>query len=189
VYSGADLERFAIEGELADGYGMFRAALAEADTADLQKAVDRLDSIRDGIRRADMVLTANAEGDTGTNFQTTYEAIEAIRSALLPHAGITATEEGSSGPLEENGAPSAGGGPRISGRVNTRDDVLSALDAIGDYYRRREPSSPVLALIQRARSWVNMDFMAVLEDIAPDSTTDAKRVLWTKAERDAQSGY
>ena len=69
---------------------MFRAAVAEADVADLQTAIDRLDSIRDGIRRADAVLTANAEGDTGTNFQTTYETIEAIRSALAPYAGITA---------------------------------------------------------------------------------------------------
>lgn len=189
VYSGADLERFAAEGESADGYGMFRAALEEADTADLQKAIDRLDSIRDGIRRADTVLTANAEGDTGTNFQTTYEAIEAIRSALAPYAGITATEDDTGDMVDDGGTPSSGGGPRIGGRVDSREDVLGALDAIGDYYRRREPSSPVLALIQRARSWVNMDFMAVLEDIAPDSTTDAKRVLWTKAERDAQSGY
>jgi type VI secretion system protein ImpA len=67
--------------------------------------------------------------------------------------------------------------------------VITALEAIGDYYRRREPSSPILALIQRARAWVNMDFMAVLEDIAPDSTAEAKRVLMTKAERDAESGY
>ncbi|RHW17011.1 type VI secretion system protein TssA [Sphingomonas gilva] len=191
VYSGADLERFASEGEGADGYGMFRAAIAEADTADLQAAIDRLDSIRDGIRRADAVLTANAEGDTGTNFQPTYEAIEAIRSALAPYAGIAAEEPESPGADFDSGAvaSSGGGGPRIGGRVDSRDDVITALDAIGDYYRRREPSSPILALIQRARSWVNMDFMAVLEDIAPESTTDAKRVLWTKAERDAQSGY
>lgn len=190
-YSGADLERFATEGEGAEGYGMFRAAIAEADTADLQAAIDRLDSIRDGIRRADVVLTANADGDTGTNFQTTYETIEAIRSALAPYAGITADAAGESDDGDYgSGAPGqSGGGPRIAGRVDSRDDVVTALEAIGDYYRRREPSSPILALIQRARAWVNMDFMAVLEDIAPDSTADAKRVLMTKAERDAESGY
>jgi type VI secretion system ImpA family protein len=187
-YSGADLERFAAEGDGADGYGMFRAAVAEADVADLQTAIDRLDSIRDGIRRADAVLTANAEGDTGTNFQTTYETIEAIRSALAPYAGITAEIADDSGDDGEISGAS-GGGPRIAGRVDSRDDVITALEAIGDYYRRREPSSPILALIQRARAWVNMDFMAVLEDIAPDSTAEAKRVLMTKAERDAESGY
>jgi len=191
-YSGADLERFAAEGESADGYGMFRAAIAEADIAELQTAIDRLDSIRDGIRRADAVLTANADGDTGTNFQTTYETIEAIRSALAPYAGITAEGAGDSDDDGEGFAgsgQSGGGGPRIAGRVDSRDDVVTALEAIGDYYRRREPSSPILALIQRARAWVSMDFMAVLEDIAPDSTADAKRVLMTKAERDAESGY
>jgi type VI secretion system protein ImpA len=190
-YSGADLERFATEGESADGYGMFRAAVAEAEQADLQAAIDRLDSIRDGIRRADTVLTANAEGDTGTNFQTTYEAIEAIRGALAPYAGITveATEAGGESdgyaPLGDTG----GGGARIGGRVGSREDVVTALDAVADYYRSREPGSPILALIQRARGWVNMDFMSVLEDIAPESSTEAKRVLWSKAERDAESGY
>jgi type VI secretion system ImpA family protein len=189
-YSGADLERFAAEGESADGYGMFRAAVAEADTAELQATIDRLDSIRDGIRRADAVLTANADGDTGTNFQTTYETIEAIRSALAPYAGIVA--EAADDAAEGEGAmagPAASGGPRIGGRVDSREDVVTVLDAIGDYYRRREPSSPILALIQRARAWVNMDFLSVLEDIAPDSTSEAKRVLMTKAERDAESGY
>lgn len=189
TYSGADLERFAAEGEAADGYGMFRAALAESDSTTLQVAIDRLDSIRDGIRRADTVLTANAEGDTATNFQTTYEAIEAIRGALAPHAGIAAEDAGSEGDAAAADPSAALGGQRMSGRMDSRDDVVAALDAIGDYYRRREPSSPVLALIQRARSWVSMDFMAVLEDIAPESTNDAKRVLWTKAERDARSGY
>jgi type VI secretion system protein ImpA len=191
-YSGADLERFAAEGESADGYGLFRAAVGEADTADLQTAIDRLDSIRDGIRRADAVLTANAEGDTGTNFQTTYETIEAIRSALAPYAGITVEADADSGDDDEGfsaSGQSSGSGPRIAGRVESRDDVVTALEAIGDYYRRREPSSPILALIQRARAWVSMDFMAVLEDIAPDSTSEAKHVLMTKAERYAESGY
>jgi type VI secretion system ImpA family protein len=189
-YSGADLERFAAEGESADGYGMFRAAVAEAEQADLQAAIDKLDSIRDGIRRADIVLTANADGDTGTNFQTTYEAIESIRSALAPYAGIVVEAAESSGDASEYvTAGDVGGGARIGGRVASREDVVTALDAVADYYRAREPGSPILALIQRARGWVNMDFMSVLEDIAPESSVEAKRVLWSKAERDAESGY
>lgn len=193
TYSGADLERFATEGDAADGYGMFRAAVAEAEQADLQAAIDRLDSIRDGIRRADTILTANADGDTGTNFQTTYETIEAIRSALAPYAGIVVDASEDTGDAGDSGeyaaSGDAGGGARIGGRVGSREDVITALDAVADYYRSREPGSPILTLIQRARVWVNMDFMAVLEDIAPESLTEARRVLWSKAERDAKSGY
>jgi type VI secretion system protein ImpA len=65
----------------------------------------------------------------------------------------------------------------LSGSVNSREDVLRALDAIGDYYRRKEPGSPVPVVLQRAREWVNLDFLAVLADIAPNGLDEAKRVL------------
>ena len=74
----------------------------------------------------------------------------------------------------------SGGGPRIAGRVESREDVVKALDAIADYYRRREPTSPVPAALQRVREWVNLDFLALLEDIAPNSLDEAKRVLVTQ---------
>ena len=65
----------------------------------------------------------------------------------------------------------------MSGRVDTRDDVIRALDAINDYYRRREPSSPVPLVLERAKAWVNMDFMSVLKDISPDGVDEAIKVL------------
>jgi type VI secretion system protein ImpA len=46
-----------------------------------------------------------------------------------------------------------------------------------DYYRRHEPSSPVPMLIERARGWIGLDFMAVLEDIAPSALGDAQAIL------------
>jgi predicted component of type VI protein secretion system len=81
----------------------------------------------------------------------------------------------------EDDAPAAAGGapagPRIGGRVDSREDVIKALEAISEYYRRREPTSPVLPLLQRAREWVNLDFMAILEDLAPGGLDEAKKVL------------
>jgi predicted component of type VI protein secretion system len=62
--------------------------------------------------------------------------------------------------------------------------VLKALDAIVDYYRRREPGSPVPVAIARAKSWVNLDFLSVLEDIAPDSVGEARRVLTSKRDEE-----
>ena len=189
-YSGADVERFAAEGEGADGFGMFRAAIAEMSTDDIRLSVDRLDQIRDAIRRSDAVLTANAGSDTGTNFQPTYDTVEAIRRSLMPYAGLEAepvAEEVGGEAGAAGGA--AGAGPRIAGRIDSRDDVIKALDAIADYYRAREPGSPVPVLLKRARNWVTLDFLAVIEDLVPDSLTEAKRVLVSKSDDPAQSGY
>jgi hypothetical protein len=104
-----------------------------------------------------------------------------MKQAVQSFTSAPATEEAEGAQIGESdaGAPS-GGGPRIAGRVESREDVVKALDAIADYYRRREPTSPVPAALQRVREWVNLDFLALLEDIAPNSLDEAKRVLVTQ---------
>lgn len=190
-YSGADFERFAAEGDTADGYGMFRAALDDTPTENIQSAIDQLDQVRDAIRRADAVLTANADGDTGTNFQPTYEAIETMRRALGPFAGIEpgAADEAGDGGQGQAQSDASGGGPRIAGRVDSREDVIRALDAVADYYARREPGSPVPVALRRVRAWVTMDFMAVMEDIVPNGINEARTVLLSQKEAQGGSSY
>ena len=175
-FSGEDFDRFAAQGEAAEGYGLFRAALNDTPVEALQAAVARLDGIRDALREADGVLTAQAAavGETGTNFQPTYDALAAIRAAVGPYAG-TAEPEPEVGDVAVEGLVATG--PRVAGRIETRDDVMRALDSIGDYYQRHEPSSPVPIALRRVRGWVAMDFLAILRDIAPNSVSDVGTVL------------
>jgi type VI secretion system ImpA family protein len=184
AYSGIDFDRFRDNGDSEDGYGMFRAAIEETSDEELQVVIDRLDHIRDGIRRADAVLTENSGNDTGTNFQPTYEVLDQIRRGVAAHLRVpdeTADEE--SGDADFGSGAEAGGG-RVSGRIESREDVFRAMDLIADYYARKEPGSPVPIALRRAREWVSMDFLAVLQDIAPNSMEEARRVL-TSQPRDS----
>ena len=191
--SGEDLERFSADGAGAEGFAQFQAAVGSTDperAAEIAEAfaaaVARLDAIRGAVQRTDRVLVANAGGDTGTNFQPTYELLASLRAAVLPYAGLAA----------EAVAPADGGGvvdgvavtagPALSGRVNSREDVTRAIDAIIDYYKAREPGHPVPVLMTRARNWVGMDFLELLDDLIPDSLADAKRVL---VSRPVESDY
>ncbi|WP_315759961.1 ImpA family type VI secretion system protein [Sphingomonas sp. Y38-1Y] len=190
-YTGEDIERFAVEGDAAEGYGMFRRAVEELDTAVIAEAVDALDQIRESIRAADRVLTEHAgSDDTGTNFQPTYDAIEALRRAILPYAGVladpvAASEESAdwyadigddwSTPTPSAAEPSGGG--KAGGRVDNRDDVIRSIDAIIDYYSRRESSSPIPVALRRIRAWVPMDFLELMKDIAPSGESEASIVL------------
>jgi len=61
------------------------------------------------------------------------------------------------------------GGPGMSGTIQTRGDVMKALDLICDYYRSNEPSSPVPLIIQRAQRLVDKDFMTIMTDLTPDA--------------------
>ena len=55
--------------------------------------------------------------------------------------------------------------------------MVRAIDAIAEYYARKEPGSPVPFALRRARDWVSLSFLEVLEDIAPNSLDEARRVL------------
>jgi type VI secretion system ImpA family protein len=187
-YSGADFERFREGAEGEDGYGLFRAALEDLGPDSLELALARIDAILDGLRRVDAVLTDNAGDETGTNFTPAYDALNAIRRAVAQfapgHAAAPEDEETAEGSAV---APSASGGS-FSGRIDSREDVLRAMDAIADYYRRREPGSPVPFALARARDWVNADFLTVLEDIAPGGMDEVRRVLTKQSGQSSDYG-
>ncbi|WP_174278530.1 ImpA family type VI secretion system protein [Sphingomonas bacterium] len=190
-FSGEDLERFASEGESAEGYAQFRGAMASTDPTEVKEvfatAAARLDAIKAALKRTDAVLVARAGSETGTNFTTTYETLNALHKAVVPFAGLTPE------PTPEAAASEGGGGmpsgPGLSGRVNSRDDVTKAIDAIIDYYKVREPASPVATLMRRARHWVSMDFLELIEELLPDSATAARQLLVSKKDAPEESGY
>ena len=180
-YSGEDFERFRTNGDAEPDYGMFRAVLEDSDDEGLMAIVERLTGIDSAIRRADEVLTANSGSDGSTNFQPTYdtfaEIIRAVSSFVKgsPDSDGGAVDDG----MEEGvgGQAFADGAPAAPGSINSREDVIRAIDAITAYYARKEPGSPVPFALRRARDWVSLDFLEVLEDIAPNSLDEAKRVL------------
>lgn len=183
AYTAEDLERFEVDGDSADGFGMFRHAIAEMPQEELQGTLASLSAIRHAIHRVDEGLVVNAGDETGTDFKATYQVIDSICRALAPY--METVDE--SGATEETDSLTEAATHR-SGRIESREDVARAIDAISDYYTRKEPSSPILVSLRRIRGWINMDFMALLEDIAPGSVSEAGSVLLTRTS-DESSDY
>jgi len=75
--------------------------------------------------------------------------------------------------VEEGGEESAGGGAPVQaaapGTINSKEDVLRALDRICAFYEGHEPSSPVPLLLKRARRLVGKSFLDIVRDISPDA--------------------
>lgn len=199
--TGEDLERFAAEGGAAEGYAQFRGAIETSDAdraaeikAAFADAVAKLDAIRNSLQRVDRVLVANAGSDTGTNFQPTYDVLASIRAAAVPFAGleepVSETTSDAGAADASSGSGGGGGRPSLTGRVNTREDVIRALDAISEYYSAYEPGHPMPVLMKRARHWVTMDFLQLLDEIAPESIEGARRMLVSKLDAPpADDGY
>jgi type VI secretion system protein ImpA len=60
------------------------------------------------------------------------------------------------------------------GAIQSRQDAVRALDAVAEYFRRNEPSSPIPLFVERAKRLVAKDFLEVLADIAPDALVVAR---------------
>lgn len=60
------------------------------------------------------------------------------------------------------------------GAIGSRQDAIAALDAVAEFFRRTEPSSPIPLFLARAKRLVSKDFLEVLADIAPDAVAQAR---------------
>jgi type VI secretion system protein ImpA len=60
------------------------------------------------------------------------------------------------------------------GAIKSREDAIRALNAVAEFFRRTEPSSPIPLLLDRAKRLVSKDFLEVLADLAPDALAQAR---------------
>lgn len=63
---------------------------------------------------------------------------------------------------------------RAPGRINSREDVLDALERISKYYEIHEPASPLPVLLKRCKELVPMSFLEVVENLAPTGLKELK---------------
>jgi type VI secretion system ImpA family protein len=103
-------------------------------------------------------------------------------ASILKKRGVSAASpEEANGSAEENaesaaaagnptGIAAAGQGGR-AGPINSRDDALSRLREVADFFRRTEPHSPVPFLIQRAINWSRMSFDQLILELVKDENS------------------
>jgi|GEM_PF-1810542 len=137
-------------------------------SAQLDEAVGSLKSIEDSMRSQGGVEAAPEFSTLATPLART---LKLVRDHLATRAGAdSAAAEGDGAAAASNGA---GGGVAVAG-IRSREDATRALDAVAAYFRTNEPSSPIPLLLERTKRLVAKDFLAVLEELAPDALAQAK---------------
>lgn len=134
-------------------------AKSAADPADAPRL--ELDGLKEQIRR---VMTP-IEEVIGSSSQLGQGA-DASEQSALGHSGAAGASP--SAMLDQEGSPVTTG-PMKNGSIQSRADVLVAIQGIKKYYRENEPSSPVPLLLDRASRFVSMNFVDIVEDIAGES--------------------
>ncbi len=165
------------KGNLQPGPADGRPELAQVDAAFAEMPLEALTQLQDGTAAAlDAVTRIDAkmrdDGDAGVSFEALSQQLARLRLLVQAQVDLRA-------PAGADGAPDAGeaGGAAAAGppgTIRSPQDATRALEAVAEYFRRNEPSSPVPLLLDRAKRLVSKSFLEVLEEMAPEGLPGAR---------------
>ena len=146
----------------------FVAALRDTPPADLQAIFQSVTESIASVRSIDEYLTTTVGAGKAPDMGALLDVLTEMQKTLAPHVPGAEVATDAADSTTSAQAP-AGGGGNVSGVIGSRQDVMRALDRICDYYARHESTSPVPLLLERARRMVEMDFMQIVNELAPDA--------------------
>lgn len=156
--------------------GQIQGALSAIDEEELQASTE---AFATGVEAAERIeaLMRDTHGFEGTpELSPLLAQLKQIHGLF---AGQLATRSASAQGDAADGSSSEGaGGAGVIGvgSIRSRDDALRALDAVSEFFRKNEPSSPVPMVVDRAKRLMSLNFLEVLKDLAPGGLEEAKVV-------------
>ncbi|WP_299873416.1 type VI secretion system protein TssA [uncultured Cocleimonas sp.] len=174
--SGSDEENAdGVDAMLADA--IFKSSdlgVREAVHSDLEKSIENFQKVSSLLKQEEHVGDARAP-----NFEGLLKILKESKSAIAKHLDSVSDSKEETLITEIDHA-SASENITVSAKpagINTRADVISAIEKIEDYYHKNEPGSPIPLILQRAKSLVDKDFLALMEDLAPDSLHQVQMIV------------
>ncbi|MDX8516665.1 type VI secretion system protein TssA [Mesorhizobium dulcispinae] len=152
---------------LADARAVI-AALDEVDAA-LNKRIEgngpTIPELKRFLQRLLTTLERNSAAGAAANgaAKPAQQQAEAATPARNGHRAEGAEATGAETMASGHAEPGVG----LPDRITSRDDVVKCLDLVVAFYDRTEPSSPIPHLARRVRRMVHMDFVELMEDLAP----------------------
>jgi type VI secretion system protein ImpA len=145
-------------------------AFQDADITRLQELHAHTQRAAQALARVQEIMRARGGEDSIPALEPITKQLARIQQLLFPRIGnelAQASTESSSGDVVST--------QRVAGMIRSRQDAVRALEAVVDYFRRNEPSSPVPLVVERAKRMVSMDFLEVLADLAPEALEQARK--------------
>jgi type VI secretion system protein ImpA len=145
----------------------------------LQNTWDQIKASTECIENLKILLKEKTGSDHFSNFKKINEVLHDMNEffhhqldANIKIETLSNTNDGDT----ENNKISVGDKETGRGMLKNRQDVIRVLDQVCGYYEQNEPGSPVPLLLMHARGLVEKSFLEILQDLAPESAAQIKKI-------------
>jgi type VI secretion system protein ImpA len=141
--------------------------------ASMAAGVSALDAV-------DAVLRQRLGASVSPDLSALRRFLDALAKAgLAASSGATVAADAAPGGAEAIAQPSAL--PGTLGPIRSREDIGRTIDRLCEWIEHHEPSNPVPLLLRRAQRLMNMNFLEIVRDIAPDGADQVTRLAGREA--------
>jgi type VI secretion system protein ImpA len=155
------------QGLIAELCGEMNARMKEPYTLDMSTLSRELDRLA--------ALYGSLPESSPSRENTTGEGEDPGRSGVAGQDGSGAAGQGRVTASREGIA-------LLSYHATTRTEALALLKKGAEYFQTQEPNSPIPYLIDRALRFSDMNFIELIEDMAPDAVARGRDILGIKQE-------
>lgn len=157
----------ATDGDARPEEGPINAAFAEMPLDDLKQLQQSTVDALAALKSIDASMSAGAGTEAVPDFDPLSLQLARMDRVLRAQLAMRADAGGT----EASGSDGAGA---AVGAIKSRQDAIRALDAVAEFFRRNEPSSPIPLFLERAKRLVSKNFLEVLADVAPEAVPQAR---------------
>lgn len=163
----------AASGAEAPSMASIEGIVMESDLGELQQTVTALRGCLEALAGIEAAVGERVDASSSASFGKLPVLLRKAESFL----GNRLEQRAATGASAGNGAATGAGaanGPAaparsFGGAINSREDVIRALDAICSYYAKNEPSSPIPMFMERSKKLVMMTFVDIVKELVPDA--------------------
>ena len=170
----ANGEVAASPGEEAPTFSTIEAAFMECDLDQLKRDAAAVHQCLEHADSIEAAVTEQVGAAQAVSLEGLRDALQELRVVLDEYVSRRDVSVSDELPADQDVAmaDSGQGVPgRLTGEIRSREDVLTALNKICQYYDRWEPSSPVPLLLRRARRLASKSFLEIVKDLTPDAVS------------------
>lgn len=160
------------DGEPRPDESQISAAFADVPDDELTQLQQGASDALSALKNIDTAMAAGVGAGSAPDFEPLSKQLQRMDRVLRDQLNrrVVTPEAGGI----EDPTASASDGVIAVGAIRSRQDAIRALDAVAEFFRRNEPSSPIPLFVDRAKRLVSKDFLEVLADIAPDALAQAR---------------